>query len=84
MPQALLEWVERKDVDAGTHEGLTNSERERLKQLERENEELRPANVMLKVASACFTQGELDRRLKSRSASLTNTVICTGSSPSDR
>lgn len=39
--------------------------RERLKQLERENKELRRANDILKAASAFFAQAELDRRIKS-------------------
>ena len=64
VPQTLLEWVMREEVDAGTREGLTSSERERLKQLERENKELRRANDILKAASAFFAQAELDRRLK--------------------
>ena len=37
----------------------------RLKELERENKELRRANDILKTASAFFAQAELDRRLKS-------------------
>jgi transposase-like protein len=64
VPQTLLEWVKREEVDAGTREGLTSSERERLKQLERENKELRRANDILQAASAFFAQAELDRRLK--------------------
>lgn len=65
VPQTLHEWVKREEVDAGQREGLTTSERERLKQLERENKELRRANEILKTASAFFAQAELDRRLKS-------------------
>jgi transposase-like protein len=65
VPQTLLEWVKREEVDAGQRDGLTSSERERLKQLERENKELRRANEILKTASAFFAQAELDRRLKS-------------------
>lgn len=64
VPQTLLEWVKRQEVDSGSREGLTSSERERLKQLERENKELRRANDILKAASAFFAQAELDRRLK--------------------
>ena len=64
VPQTLLEWVKREEVDAGSREGLTSSERERLKQLERENKELRRANDILKAVSAFFAQAELDRRLK--------------------
>ena len=65
VPQTLHEWVKREEVDSGQREGLTTSERERLKQLERENKELRRANDILKTASAFFAQAELDRRLKS-------------------
>ena len=65
VPQTLLDWVKRDEVDAGQRDGLTSSERERLKQLERENKELRRANEILKTASAFFAQAELDRRLKS-------------------
>ena len=65
VPQTLLTWVNRDEVDAGQRDGLTTSERERLKQLERENKELRRANEILKTASAFFAQAELDRRLKS-------------------
>jgi transposase-like protein len=65
VPQTLHEWVRREEVDAGQREGLSTSERERLRQLERENKELRRANDILKAASAFFAQAELDRRLKS-------------------
>ena len=37
---------------------------ERLRQLERENRELRQANEILRKASAYFAQAELDRRPK--------------------
>ena len=65
VPQTLLEWVKRAEVDDGKRDGLTTTERERLKQLEREVKELRRANEILKTASAFFAQAELDRRLKS-------------------
>ena len=65
VPQTLHDWVKREEVDSGQREGLTTSERERLKQLERENKELRRANDILKTASAFFAQAELARRLKS-------------------
>ena len=44
----LYGWVQRKEIDAGRRPGLTTDERERLKQLERENGELRRANDILK------------------------------------
>ena len=64
VPQTLLEWVKRQEVDSGQREGLSTSERERIKALERENKELRRANEILKTASAFFAQAELDRQLK--------------------
>ena len=64
VPQTLLEWVKREEVDGGQREGLSTSERERIKALEREVKELRRANDILKTASAFFAQAELDRRLK--------------------
>lgn len=63
-PQTLHEWSRKHDVDTGIREGLTSTERDRIKELERENKELRRANEILKVASAFFAQAELDRRLK--------------------
>ena len=65
VPQTLLEWVKREEVDSSQRDGLTTSERERIKALEREVKELRRANDILKTASAFFAQAELDRRLKS-------------------
>ena len=65
VPQTLLEWVKRDEVDSGQRDGLSTSERERMKALEREVKELRRANDILKTASAFFAQAELDRRLKS-------------------
>jgi len=65
VPQTLLEWVKRVEVDTGVREGVTTSEAQRVKDLERENKELRRANEILKLASAFFAQAELDRRLKS-------------------
>ena len=64
-PQTLLTWVKRQEVDAGVREGVTTAEAQRMKELERENKELRRANEILKLASAFFAQAELDRRLKS-------------------
>jgi transposase len=52
--EALRVWLRRARVDEGQRPGLTSEERERLKQLERENRELRRANEILKAASAFF------------------------------
>ena len=64
-PQTLHEWVRKHEINTGTREGTTTTESDRIKELERENKELRRANEILKVASAFFAQAELDRRLKS-------------------
>jgi transposase len=64
-PQTLNEWVKRDEIDTGTRAGVTTADLQRLKELERENKELRKANEILKLASAFFAQAELDRRLKS-------------------
>ena len=63
-PETLRKWVRQAERDLGRRAGLTSSERERLKALERENRELRRANEILRKASAYFAQAELDRRPK--------------------
>ena len=63
-PETLRKWVRQAERDLGRRAGLTSSERERLKALERENRELRRANEILRKASAYFAQAELDRRAK--------------------
>lgn len=65
VPQTLHEWVKRHEIDTGAREGITTTELQRLKALEREVKELRKANEILKLASAFSAQAELDRRLKS-------------------
>jgi len=63
-PETLRKWMRQAECDRGVRTGLTSSERERLKDLERENRELRRANEILRKASAYFAQAELDRRPK--------------------
>ena len=65
VPQTLLDWVKRTEIDAGSRPGTTTAEAQRIKDLERENKELRRANDILRTASAFFAQAELDRKLKS-------------------
>ena len=55
-------WVRQAQRDAGHRPGLTTSERERLKELEREVRELKRANEILRKAFAYVAQAELDRR----------------------
>jgi transposase len=61
-PESLRKWLRRTEVDSGLRDGVTSDERARMKDLERENRELRRANEILRKASAYFAQAELDRR----------------------
>ena len=60
-PESVRNWVHQAAIDAGDRVGLTTEERARMKDLERENRELRRANEILKSA-AVFFGAELDRR----------------------
>jgi transposase len=62
--ETLRRWVRQAERDAGQRPGVTMDERQRLKELERENHELKRANEILRKASAYFAQAELDRRPK--------------------
>ncbi len=64
-PETLRLWLRRDEVDHGRRPGVTSQERERIRELERENRELRRANEILKAASAFFAR-ELDPRLPTR------------------
>jgi transposase len=58
--EALRKRVRQAEADAGERRDLvTSSERERLRELEREVKQLRRANEILKAASAYFAR-ELD------------------------
>ena len=61
-PETLRIWLRRDEVDRHQRPGVTSAERERIRELERENRELRRANEILKAASAFFAR-ELDPRL---------------------
>jgi transposase-like protein len=63
-PETLRRWVRQDERDRGKRRGLTSVEAEELKQLRRENKELKRANDILRTASAYFAQAELDRRQK--------------------
>jgi transposase len=63
-PETLRGWVERAEIDASERPGVPSSVEARIKELERENAELRRANEILKTASAFFAAAELDRRLR--------------------
>jgi len=62
-PETLRAWCKRAEgAQAGP--AVSQTERERLKELERENRELKRANEILRKAAAFFAQAELDRKPK--------------------
>ena len=61
-PETLRTWIRKQSQT--TVSGMSPDDYERLKQLERENKELKRANDILRKASAYFAQAELDRRVK--------------------
>ena len=58
---SLRAWCQQAGRDGGERPGPTSAQLARIKELEREVRELRPANEILKKASAYFAQAELDR-----------------------
>nr|WP_204361667.1 IS3 family transposase [Escherichia coli] len=57
-PETLRVWIRQHERDTGGGDGgLTTAERQRLKELERENRELRRSNDILRQASAYFGEG---------------------------
>ncbi|MCX1945538.1 IS3 family transposase [Escherichia coli] len=57
-PETLRVWVRQYERDTGGGDGgLTTAERQRLKELERENRELHRSNNILRQASAYFGEG---------------------------
>jgi transposase len=52
--ESLRRWVRQAERDVGRRPGLTTTEQQRVKELERENRELRRANEILRKASAFF------------------------------
>ena len=59
-PETLRLWQRRYETDADARPGVTTEAAQRIKQLEKENAELRKANEILKAASVFFAK-ELDR-----------------------
>src|SRR5947207_4129788 len=63
--EALRLWLRRGEVDQQQRPGVTTAERDRIRELERENRELHRANEILGAASAFFAR-ELDPHLPTR------------------
>ena len=61
--ETLRKWVRQHEIDNAGAPGITSSENEHLKKLERENKELRRANEILRDASIFFAT-ELDGQTK--------------------
>ncbi len=59
--EALRNWVRQADIDGGRRPGTSSADAQRIKELERENRELRRSNEILRTASAFFAR-ELDPR----------------------
>jgi transposase len=62
--ETLRNWVRQDERNRGLRADGNRADQERLKELERENRELRQVNEILRKASAYFAQAELDRRPK--------------------
>jgi transposase len=62
--ETLRRWVRQAQTDSRLRDGVTIDERERMRALEREVQELRRANEILCGASAYFAQAEFNRRGK--------------------
>ena len=62
--ETMRSWVVKAEAAADPRRNASLADRERIKQLEGENAELKRANEILRKASAFFAQAELDRRGK--------------------
>jgi transposase len=58
--ETLRKWVRRAEIDGGQRPGKSSDEIAEIRELKKENAELRRANEILKSASAFFA-AELDR-----------------------
>ena len=65
-PETLRGWIERVEIDAGQRPGVPSAVEARVKELERDNAELRRANEILKTASAFFAAADLPSAQRAR------------------
>jgi transposase-like protein len=61
--ESVRNWVRQASIDSGEAAGVTSDDKARIRDLEKENAELRRANEILKSA-ATFFGAELDRQHK--------------------
>ena len=61
-PDTLRGWCKQADIDTGRRPGTTTEDSKRIRELEREVQELKRANEILLAASSFFAR-ELDPRL---------------------
>jgi len=61
-PETLRKWVNRMEIDSGAKAGVSSDQQQRMKDMERENRELKRVNEILRSAAAFFAQAELDRK----------------------
>jgi putative transposase len=74
--ETLRQWVRQSEINPGKRDGLASSEQARLKELERENRELKRANEILRKPVLSLTKGQ--RRFsprRSRAADRNNSVV---------
>ncbi len=62
--ESLRSWIQQLETDSGKQDGPTSDERARIKELEKENRELKRANEILIKVSTYFVQRKLDHPLK--------------------
>ncbi len=77
--ETLRMWVRQAERDGGKRSGLTTEQRQRLRDLERENREQRRTNEILGRAGSLFAQAELDCRPNRWRMSSRRIGTCTGS-----
>jgi transposase len=61
VPQTLLEWIKKAEIEAGKRAGVPGKIADRMKALERQVRERRKANEILREARAYFDHAEFDK-----------------------